>query len=93
MELDYKWLKQIVDQTIITEGKCVQLLCELLAKENRILHSSTIEKVVSILSIWEKTPPSEILKQLDEVSDQKTRFDCVVSYAIMSIHGAIAYAE
>ena len=72
MEADYKWLRQIVEQTVLAEGKCVQLLCLLLAKENEVLHSSTIAKIVSILSTWEKTPPVETLKQLKELADQKS---------------------
>ena len=71
MELDYKWLKQVVDQTILVEGKCVQLLCVLLSKENETLHSYTIERIVSILGVWEETPPPETLKQLEEL-DQKS---------------------
>ena len=72
MGFDYKWLKQIVEQTILTEGECMKLLCQLLAKENETLHNSRIAKIISILGAWEKTPPVETLKQLKELADQKS---------------------
>ena len=91
MDIDFKALKKIVDDTIMTEGKCIEMLCTLLAAENQVLKKPMLKKIICLLSKWSVTPPVEILKELEELVNQKTQLDCVASYAIMSLHGAIAY--
>ena len=71
MQVDFKELKQIVDDVILTEAKCLQLIQALLAKENETLHNPVLDKIISILAKWPNTPPVEILKELEESKNQQ----------------------
>lgn len=71
MQVDFKELKQIVDEIILTEAKCLQLIQSLLTKENETLHSLVLDKVISILAKWPNTPPIEILKELEDFQNNK----------------------
>ena len=66
MEIDFKALKQVVDDTILTEAKCLQAIQSLLAKENDTLHNTVLEKIISVLGKWAETPPVDILKELED---------------------------
>jgi hypothetical protein len=70
MQVDFKELKRIVDETVLTEVKCVQTLHSLLAKENELLHNPVLDKVIVVLEKWSVTPPIEILKELEEFKEQ-----------------------
>jgi len=70
MQVDFEELKRIVDETVLTEAKCVQILYSLLAKENESLHNSVLDKVIVVLEKWSVTPPIEILKELEEFKEQ-----------------------
>ena len=70
MDIDFKELKQIVDETILTEAKCMQALHSLLAKENESFHNPVLDKVIVVLEKWVNTPPIEILKELEELKGQ-----------------------
>ena len=39
MEVDFKELKKIVDDTILTEAKCIEAIHSILVKENQILRN------------------------------------------------------
>ena len=71
MEIDFKTLKQIVDDTILTEAKCMQVIQTLLAKENEALHNAALEKIIFMLGKWAETPPVEILKELEDFQSQQ----------------------
>lgn len=71
MEIDFKALKQIVDDTILTEAKCMQAIQSLLTKENETLHNPVLEKIISVLGKWAVTPPVEILKELEDFQSQQ----------------------
>ena len=66
MDVDFKELKRIVDETILTEAKCMQVLHSLLVKENGSLHNPVLNKVIVVLEKWSETPPVDILKELEE---------------------------
>ena len=68
MSIDFKELKRIVDETILTEGKCVEALRSILMKENEALHSPALDKIILLLGKWPTSPPVEILKQLQELT-------------------------
>jgi len=71
MDINFKELKQIVDEIILTEAKCLQLIEALLTKENETLHSPVLDKIISILAKWPNTPPVEILKELEDFQNNK----------------------
>lgn len=71
MDINFKELKQIVDDVILTEAKCLQLIQSLLTKENETLHSPVLDKVIFILAKWPNTPPVEILKEMEEFKNQQ----------------------
>lgn len=70
MQVDFKELKRIVDETILTEAKCILLMHSILDKENQGLHNSTLDKIISVLSKWATTPPIEILRELDDLQGE-----------------------
>lgn len=70
MDVDFKELKRIVDETILTEAKCMQAIHFLLAKENESLYNPVLDKVIVVLGKWANTPPIEILKELEEFKEQ-----------------------
>ena len=70
MEVNFKELKQIVDNVILTEAECMQVIQSLLAKENEVLRNAVLEKIISVLGKWSSTPPVETLKELEEFREQ-----------------------
>jgi len=71
MDIDFKELKQIVDETILTEAKCMQTMHSLLTKENEVLHNPVLDKIIAVLGKWTNTPPIEIFKELEEFQKAK----------------------
>ena len=71
MQVDFQNVKQIVDDIVLTESDCIDLMCFLLARENEILQNATVDKIVSVLKKWHDTPHVEILKELSEFQDQQ----------------------
>ena len=71
MDINFKELKNIVDDVILTEAKCLQLIQDILTKENETLHNPVLDKIVSILTKWPSTPPVEILKELEDFQNNK----------------------
>ena len=67
MEIDLKELKRIVDETILTEAKCAQIIHELLTKENEALHNSVLGKIITVLARWTDAPLVENLKELKSI--------------------------
>lgn len=71
MEVNLKELKQIVDEIILTEAKCMQVIQSLLSKETEALHNVVLDKIISVLGKWSTIPPIEILKDLEEFQNQQ----------------------
>lgn len=72
MDIDFKGLKKIVDDTIMTEGKCIEILRTLLIAENQVLKNPTLDKIIYLLGKWSVTPPVEVLKELEGLVNQKS---------------------
>ena len=71
MDINFKQLKEIVDNTVLCEAKCVQIMHTLLSKENATLHNTVLEEIISVLGKWSTTPPIEILKELEDFQSQQ----------------------
>ena len=66
MEVDFKELKKIVDDTILTEAKSMRIISSLLKRENKGLCNPILGKIIEVTDKWQDTPPVEILKELEE---------------------------
>jgi len=71
MQGDFQNVKQIVNDVVLAEMKCVEVMCSLLVRENRCLRNPAVDKVISVLSRFSDTPPIEILKELEEFEGQQ----------------------
>lgn len=66
METDLKHLKDVLDGVILAEKRCNEILRLLLLKENERFQSPVLAKVVSVLNKLSNTPPSEVVKELED---------------------------
>jgi len=64
-------VKQIVNDVVSAETECVEMMCSLLIKENKLLQNPTVDKVIFILSKWSANPPNENLQELKEFQEQQ----------------------
>ena len=71
MQVDFKELRNIVDDVILTEAKCIEAIHSILVEENKVLHNAVLDKVICVMDKWQDTPPIKILKELEEFQGQQ----------------------
>lgn len=69
MDIDVTFLKKLVDDTVLTEAKCTEIMRSLLAQED--LKNPMVDRIIELLGAWASTPPVEILRKLEELQSQK----------------------
>jgi hypothetical protein len=67
MEIDYKSLKNIVEETVQAKRKCNDLICDILLKKGENLHSPLLSKAAIIFKKINDNPPVEVLKELEQI--------------------------
>ena len=67
MEIDFKSLKNIVEETVQARRKCNDLMCAILLKESEKLHSPLLGEVALIFKKINDNPPVEVLKELEKI--------------------------
>lgn len=71
MEANLKNIKDILDETIVAERRCNDIMYSLLLKENKRFQSPILERIASSLNKLNNTPPVEVLKELETEYDKQ----------------------
>jgi hypothetical protein len=67
MRNDFKNLKQLLDNVIETEKRCLHVMSQLLIHENAELNNAIIQRVACILEKFPDSSPEDILRELEKV--------------------------
>lgn len=69
--MNFKNIKDILDEVIVAERRCNEIMHSLLLKESKRFQSPILEKVAYSLIKLSNTPPVEVLKELEIEYDKQ----------------------
>jgi hypothetical protein len=64
---ELKPIKEMVEQVILDETKNIQILRSLISKQNEQLQNTILDKITILLAKWSYTPPSDMMKELEQL--------------------------